>query len=215
LSKLGTLAREQSDLATAEACYQESLALAREIAHRSGAAMALHNLGWVALDRMDYDQAESFFTQSLALWRETGEQTRAASSLFNLGRVAQAQGQLARAQVCYRESLAMRAKTGNKPEIAACLKALAHIAANQGDSARARRLLGAATALADGSAASETLDASLGLTTTVDSALDRSTAEAAWREGQSLTWEQVVACALGNRHHEEGTVPASSPASSR
>jgi tetratricopeptide (TPR) repeat protein len=70
---------------TCHQCYQQQLAIVREIGARNGEASSLNNLGIAYNSLGQYPKAIEFNQQSLAISKEIGDRNGEASSLMNLG----------------------------------------------------------------------------------------------------------------------------------
>jgi predicted ATPase len=105
LSLLGLdYAMEQSDRASA--CFQESLALARELGVPDGIAWALYCLGVHAFLRGDHEHAMALFTEELPLCHAIGLRSLIMDSLFYMEMIALRQGEFEQAKALAREALA-------------------------------------------------------------------------------------------------------------
>src|SRR5262249_11772272 len=85
LNGAGVLAYRQGEYAVARACYEESLAIGREIRDWQSITAPLNNLGIVAYEQGDYLSARAYLAESLAMDREAEDNAGIASSLNNLG----------------------------------------------------------------------------------------------------------------------------------
>ena len=94
---LGNLAFVAGDLAQAQAHYEQSLALSRELNDQKGIAAISGNLGGIALEHQDYALATERYAESLALEEARDDRAGMAYSLNNLGVIANQQGEFARA----------------------------------------------------------------------------------------------------------------------
>ncbi len=110
----GRLAQAQDDLDTAQARFEECLAIARAFGKPTGVANTLRSIGTVASIRGDYGTARSMNEQSLAMSRDTGEPMGTAAALGNLGRLAQEQEDYEAARRLHEESLAIWRQIGNR-----------------------------------------------------------------------------------------------------
>ncbi len=138
----GTLAWGQGDLQAARSCFEESLALCRDLGDKQGSANALSSLGAVASGLGDYATSRSLREESLFLRRELGDKGGIACSLSNLGEVARCQGDYAAARVLYEESLAIRREMGHKNATGLLLHNMGHVALRECDFAQAAALFG-------------------------------------------------------------------------
>jgi predicted ATPase/DNA-binding SARP family transcriptional activator len=96
-------AMEQPDYSSA--CWQESLALARELGVPDGIAWALYGLGVHAFLRGDDERAMALFTEELPLSRAIRQPYLILESLFCMEMVALRQGEFEQAKALAREAL--------------------------------------------------------------------------------------------------------------
>lgn len=82
----------QGDYTAARSCYEESLALQREIGQKRAIASSLNLLGKVAHCQCDDAAARAHYQEGLALWQETGDKRHLAACLEGLAGVAGAEG---------------------------------------------------------------------------------------------------------------------------
>lgn len=166
----------------ARSLQEESLAIRRELADRSGIAASLSSLGLVAYAQGQYGAARSLHQESLAIRRELGDRLGIAASLEALAGLACAgEGQ---------PDAGERAGTrGRLPEVEAT------------DSAGvAARLFGAAEALREAIGAPLPPNEQNAYRRQVSRArelLEEQAFSAAWAEGRAMTRERAVAYALG------------------
>jgi len=199
LEATGKLAWIQGDRAAAQALYEESLALRRELGDKVGIASSLNNLGNVAHNRGDNAAARTLYEESLALSQELGHKQGIAISLNNLGNVALNLGDYATARAFHKESLALCRELDNKQGIAECLAGLAGVAHADGQSRRAAWLLGAVTASLERIGAHLDREDRTEFDRNMAAAraqLDEATFNTAWAEGRALTLEQAIVLAL-------------------
>ncbi len=203
LSNLGIVAREQNDNATAKALYEESLALRRELGDQWGIGAALNNLGLVVLHDGDYPAARALYGESLKVFRDLGNRQAMASPLSNLGRVAYQQGDYAGARALIQESLAIFWDLRDRWGIAMSLEGLAYVALALARRVQAARLWGGAERLREEigcplpPSERSRYDSQLAAARAAiddDAAFDQ-----AWKEGRTMTLEQAVEYALGER----------------
>ncbi|MCW3094389.1 MAG: transcriptional regulator, LuxR family [Chthonomonadaceae bacterium] len=127
------LAYYQSDLVSARALLEESLAIRRELGDLRAIAGLLSNLGNLAKQQKDYTAARTLNEESLALKRELGDRQGTATTLINLGNVAKHLGDLLSARAQFEESLALFREVGDQQGIALARVNLGIIAKTQGD----------------------------------------------------------------------------------
>jgi predicted ATPase len=98
-----TYAMEQPDYGSA--CFQESLALARELGVPDGIGWALHGLGILAFHRGDDERAMALFTEELPLMHTVGQRHLIVESLFYMQMIALRQGEFEQAKALARKAL--------------------------------------------------------------------------------------------------------------
>jgi non-specific serine/threonine protein kinase len=147
LGRLGAIARERGEHATARALTEESLAHQRALGDRHGAAWALLELGNAARARGDLAAAREHLGECAALWHAVGDPDGIARSATALGHVARDRGDLAGARRRYAEALDRWRALGHKAGSAAALSNLGLVAREQGDLVAARGFLEACRAL--------------------------------------------------------------------
>jgi tetratricopeptide (TPR) repeat protein len=107
LNRLGWLARERGDAATARARLEQSLAIYRELDDKLGIAWTAVTLGEVLIMLEETSLATSVLEEGLNLAREQGEGFAIGWALNHLGHLAQLNGDLEQAARLHDESLAM------------------------------------------------------------------------------------------------------------
>jgi predicted ATPase/class 3 adenylate cyclase len=116
-------AEAQGDVDRAEALYQESLVLYRELGDNRGIAYSLRGLGWVAQTKgHNSTAARSLMEECLAIFREVGDKEDIAWSLTNVADLVCLQGAYSRGLALFEESLALYRELGHKRGIALCLR---------------------------------------------------------------------------------------------
>jgi predicted ATPase/Tfp pilus assembly protein PilF len=141
LNGTGMLVCMQSDYASSQAYFEESLAIFREIGYPLGIAASLTSLGNVARFQGDNVAARNYHEQSLAINQEIGDSGGIASSFNNLGSVAYDQGQFATAQAYYEKSQTVQQKLDDPDGIATKRMGLGLVAYTRGDYPSARAYL--------------------------------------------------------------------------
>lgn len=139
LNGAGLLAWRQSDYKAAEAAYEESLSIARELDDRLNIARALNNLALITRDQGGYDVARGMHEESIQIFRDCGEKLIAAVCLSNLGVVHQYQGDFTAARAAYEEGLAVQRELGERSSTGVTLNSLGEVALDQGDYEFARK----------------------------------------------------------------------------
>lgn len=133
----GRLAREQGDLATAEARFEAALTLRRSLDDRSGVALLLGYLGVVAYDQGDLGRAARLHRESLALRRALGDDHGVAGTLTNLGEVARHRGDRESAVALHAESASRFRVLGDRWGLALALTNLGAVRLDLGDPGQA------------------------------------------------------------------------------
>jgi tetratricopeptide (TPR) repeat protein len=139
----------QGDISKAQARYEESLSLRRELGQGNtpGAAQCLNNLGTLASDRGLFAEARAHHEKSLAMRQQLGDEGGVAQSLYNLGEVALRRGDHSESRRRLRESLGRLRVLGGKMLIVQVLGAVARLAQPTGELERAGRWFGGAAGL--------------------------------------------------------------------
>ena len=140
LNSAGVLAQRQSAYDAAQALYEASLTIRRELHDRRGMAAALHGLGNLAGLQGDHCRGEELFEESLAIGRAVDEPRVVAAALANLGWLAHERGDLTGARQLLQESLDIFADLRDGHGSANSLHRLGAIAQSEGDWATARSL---------------------------------------------------------------------------
>jgi predicted ATPase/class 3 adenylate cyclase len=196
LCSLGAVAVLRQDTARATELLTKSIMLFEALGNQSGIAWALNHCGHVAQIQEDLQRAKLLHAQSLALFG-ADTQLGTAWARQSLGEIALAQHDTAGALIQFAESLKLFQELGNKIGVAWCLAGIAGVASATGQPQRAARLWGAAQAInrtvggrpAPGTRASYDQ-------TAARAQLDAESFAAAWTEGQAMTQEAAIACAL-------------------
>jgi len=215
LGNLGRLALEKGRIQEAYDRLAESVAISRAVGNRVGIADWLQQFGNAALALGDATQAEMCFEEALALYQEMGNQRACPDVLADLGYAALVKGDIAQARrylydglLAYRQIyvpllktfVVARWKGQILREFLVCLQATALLEVATGTFERALTLFGAATTLRT----QGNDQAALGLLAredeamrTIRSQLSAETCAKAWETGQSMSFEAVLAYALG------------------
>jgi tetratricopeptide (TPR) repeat protein len=174
LQQFGNAALALGDVAQAEMCFEEALALYQEMGNQRACPDVLADLGYAALVKGDIAQARRYLYEGLLAYRQI------YIPLLNTFVVARWKGQMLR-------------------EFLVCLQATALLEVATGTFERAQTLFGAAATLRT----QGNDHAALGLAASVDEAmrtirsqLSAETFAKAWEIGQSMSLEAVLAYAL-------------------
>jgi predicted ATPase/DNA-binding CsgD family transcriptional regulator len=184
--------------AEADAVTQEALALLQEVGDQTGVGLVYNAIGEHARLSGDYARARSAYEQSLAIAEATGDARRQYYVLYNLAFVAQREGDHREALRAIRQSLALCQDLGVPTDVMQELLALAGSLGALGEPLRAAYLFGAAHAFLNRSGTpidpgdQPEHDRNMAF---VRDQLGNAAFEAAWTEGQALTFDQAVAYA--------------------
>ena len=138
LNSAGVLAQRQSAYDAAQALYEASLTIRRELHDQRGMAAALLGLGNLAGLQGDHGRGEKLFQESLAIGRAVDEPRVVAAALANLGWLAHERGDLRCARELLQESLDIFADLRDGHGSANALHRLGAIAQSEGDWSTAR-----------------------------------------------------------------------------
>lgn len=190
----------ESEFETALEAAEEGLLLFQNLEHGPGMAQVLNIMGELMRTNGDIDRAQAAYEECLRLVRETGEVRRESMILGNLGFIAHRRGDLGLAEAIFKEAFIKALELGyDKYLIISQFVNLAGIMAASGELKKATLLFGAAEALLEPMGAGmqpgnqREYENALAV---IRSQIDDSTLTAWWREGRSLTLEQVVATIL-------------------
>lgn len=210
LKELGTLAYDQEDYRAADSYLMETLTIARELGHRVVEADSFMELGLVALAQGDCRSAVARFNEALAMHRELDNPSSMAPCLVNLVPLTLEAGDAVTARAQLVECLRIVSKTGSRYVGAWALEAAglcaAQAAGGTSDPSQAQeklqqaaRLYGAGNALRkaiESPLRRKDLDVQLERLSSLRSALGDDAFNAAWTEGQLLTFEEAIVQAL-------------------
>jgi predicted ATPase/DNA-binding CsgD family transcriptional regulator len=182
----------------AEAVTQEALVLLREVGDQPGLGLVYNSVGERARLSGDHARARGAYEQSLAFAEATGDARRQYYVLYNLAFVAQREGDHYEALRAIRRSLALCQDLGVPTDVIQELLALAGSLGALGEPLRAAQLFGAAHAFLQRSGTlidpSDQPEHERNMAS-VRARLGEAAFEAAWAEGQAMTFDQAVAYA--------------------
>jgi predicted ATPase len=186
----------QADLSLVQTRVEESMALYRATGDHWHVAYGLNLLGEIHLVQGEVVLARALFEESMAAFKEMGSRIDIAEFQLGLARAITIQGEFATAHTLYKQSLAALGEVGDKEPIPACLEGLGVVMAKQGLTLEAARLWGRA----------EELRHSFGVpiapvyrteyeweVTTARTKQGKELFEAAWAEGRTMPFEEMVA----------------------
>jgi predicted ATPase/transcriptional regulator with XRE-family HTH domain/Tfp pilus assembly protein PilF len=208
LTFLSVAALNQGEYGEAHRNLEQSLALIKGLGYKFESSSSLYTLGWLVFLEGDAQAARRYLEESLTLLKELDFRVAELLPRNILGLVALTQGEFVEAQNCFEENINLCRKIGEKRNLAHCLSGLAGLAVKRWQAldqpeaaatasylARAARLSGAASALLTSIGAvmfrpfPELYRQTLEL---VQANLDPAAFEAAFAEGQAMSFEEIV-----------------------
>jgi predicted ATPase/class 3 adenylate cyclase len=203
LTGLGTVAWNQGDLETARALLEESLALKRELGSPGAISISLNNLGLLALTEGELAAARAYLEEALAIDRKLNDEDGVATDLLNLGVVALDEREYEKARSLLLESLILFQKVEDTHGMADCLENLMGVeGSGEGSAERAPVLAGAAEVLREEAGAPLSPQEMARYERYLAAArakLDDESWQRGWKDGQSMTTEEVVGYVLERR----------------
>jgi ATP/maltotriose-dependent transcriptional regulator MalT len=200
LIDLARIVWKEGNLDQAVAVAEEAVVTARALDAARPRLLALINLGNAFRDRGNLARARAVLEQGVRLARELDDERNLAFCLDALGQVAFAQGRRSEAQTRLDESLRMWWEMGQRAKVLDSLETHAHLEAAGGKCQSALQLAGAAAALRGmlrvfARPRDEAVHEAWLQRTRQEVGED--TCAALLLEGQGMTMDQAVACALG------------------
>jgi predicted ATPase/DNA-binding NarL/FixJ family response regulator len=132
----GNLAYHQADYDAATSCFDESLAIWRQLDDHRGEGWTLGALGMVTHGQGDLDSSIHQLNEGLRLSREAKDADGITQALFQLGLVAAQQGRVEEAETFAKEGLALSRSTGDLITLSRALHGLAVVAYLRRDQAQ-------------------------------------------------------------------------------
>jgi DNA-binding CsgD family transcriptional regulator len=210
IRNLGNVYVSRGDYERAKELYQEALALSQELGGADLPITFMINLGYVSLLEGDHERAMALNEEAAALCRDQGYRDFLPFALDNVGWAALLQGDHEKAKTFYAESLTICNELGRKMIAAESLEGLACAAGARGEATHATRLFGAARALREtvgSQGPPEAHNLRKPYLTRILSQLDEASWEAAFKEGQAMSFEEAIEYALS----EQMSVTSASP----
>ena len=202
LRVLGVVASWQGDSPRAMACFEEALALARELGVQGWVqAHILNSMGEDARRRGDFDGALAHYRAALDVATRIGDRFLTMGEQLNVGLVLVRAGDAAEGEALLRRDLRDRMGIGLiDSNVVWNLWGLAVAATRRGDPRRAARLYGGAARLSESTGfAIAPVDRALyeADVAATRAALGEAAFAAAWAEGEAKAREALFAFALG------------------
>jgi len=191
-------AAPQRELQKARSLYEESLALYEELADRAGIARAHWGLASTCYSEANYASAHGHLAVSLPILRDLHDTFSFAWAQHLSGLIAIRTADHGAARAALGEALKLFSDARDVSGIVIALDDLSALATAEGDPERAMRLAGGAAALQQSSGADLAT-----VTATADGrvrpgaeGLDQQALAAAWKEGNTMSLDEIVAYAL-------------------
>lgn len=198
VGELGAVAISQNKLGMAADYLDQAIELRQsDFPYPHHLSFLLATRGVVHHLQGELDAAKSLYEESLAIGDESGDSDAIASASVNMGEIAEAEGDPAQAYHYYHRSLELFFGRGKKVAVAYCAEVLAGLSLRHfDDPAHAALLFGFAAHLRDEIATPIEPFNEQRLRDDIEAAqaaLDESAFQAAWRAGQALHIEDLMA----------------------
>jgi predicted ATPase/class 3 adenylate cyclase len=191
----GLIAYAHGEFGPARTHFHEALDIFQKVGDRRNIAIALINLARAAYRQGDHESAWLFLNESMTLSRQLSIRWTISFVLEIMGLLNRGQGNMVQAFELFKESLEISTEQANQQGIANCLGALAGLSVVAKQPARAARLFAASEKIRDihgmFMAGDDRKEFEQFLITLRDQ-FDRKTIETLWREGYSLTLDEIM-----------------------
>jgi non-specific serine/threonine protein kinase len=190
-SFIGFAYYHEGNFAQARQVLEKNLQFFRQTKDKGNIRMNLNILGSLSRAEGNYDLAKKYYEEALGIARELGNKFFVSMATGNLGFVAVHDGELDLARSLFAESFALRKRSWG------VLAGFAAIAATEKQAQRAVRLFAFVAARSEAgdrrrSSPGEEMERNRYLAMAREQ-LDEATFNAAWEEGNQMTWEQAIA----------------------
>ncbi|CAG0937153.1 hypothetical protein TFLX_06064 [Thermoflexales bacterium] len=138
LNLLGEIKRAAGDMAAAQTCFEESLAVFQQLGNRRYIGQAYRGLGLLAWQRSDWPRARDYHAQHLAIATELGLEVDICDALISLSLPTWMLGDQATALACIQQCVARSRAMGYHRDLASSLHTLGQMEQEQGKLAEAR-----------------------------------------------------------------------------
>ncbi|MBK8900042.1 MAG: tetratricopeptide repeat protein [Anaerolineaceae bacterium] len=133
LNRLGKFARLQGDIALAQNCHEQALAIQERLGNELGQCRSLENLAILAGTQGDYGRARILLEQTLAIDRRNVGARPVVSTLNNLAIVLRRLGDLDSAEQLYLEGTQLCRETNNLTSLSYTLHGLGEVNLERGE----------------------------------------------------------------------------------
>jgi non-specific serine/threonine protein kinase len=196
----GLVSAAMGDNAAAERYHEEALELARSVNDREAVARSLNNLGLIASARGDHQRGRILLEEAVGEHRVAGTRVSTAGILDSLARINLLLGDNNAARSRYVEALEAAMRFGDTLYLAECLEGIALLALAEGDAGRTLTLMGSASVIRKGIAATAMPDwrghVDQGFAA-ARAQLGPLRADAAWERGGAMSVQEAIAYASG------------------
>lgn len=199
LVALAGVALHEGDVAAVREHAERARGLARDMRDREAESRPLWMLAAAARMAGELERARDLYGQTIASFRELKDDSMVAAALLELGHVERSAGNHERSDQLFQESLRLSMARGDPSLVSGCLVGLGCTAAARGDLYRAARLLGAAEARLQQTAAvldpddQSEFDRAVKL---IRAGLEPGAFDALWAEGRGIGEDRAVGLAL-------------------
>ena len=211
IGRLGNVSLFRGDYKRAKELYQEALGLSRELGGADPLGGFLMNLGYVSLLEGDHERAMALNEEAVTLFSAQGQIHYLPVALDNVGWAALLSGDRERAEGFFTRTLELGEELGAKSTVAESLEGMACAAAAKSQTTRSARLFGAARTLQNATVYQQALEQRAlrePYLTAARAQLDEAAWEAAFAEGQAMTFEEAVEYALYAEEPSVTTLPS-------
>ena len=205
VSRLCTLARLtfwKGDFTSPFRWLEEALPISRQLGDQALEVGALYTYGSFAYWRGDYPQAIAYFEEANLLSEKIGDHYHSLWVHVYMAYAVLRQGEIQQAREMFSESMQSTQTTGLVIALVFAIEGLASLHVNQGQPERAARLFAWADAtrekMGDQRPPVEQASVEHDLAV-IHSKLNKTTFERLWAEGDTLTMEQAIKIALGDK----------------
>ena len=196
---LGSVLSSNNEREAARACYEEALAISREIGDQDGVASTMAELANLSRRQGDLNTARRLFDQVAEVEKEIGDTRDHPWRRYQLASLEIREGAYTAAGAHLRQALRAFQKTGyEKTGALSCLHALGCLAGSQRHWERMARLFGSEEAQRQVFQLPPETDWQDCYSRSMEAgrtALGAEVFTACWQEGRRMSWEQAVAFA--------------------
>ena len=197
---LGNARRMEGLERDAQALFEESVRVFRELGDEHSALLVSRNLAWIYEGLGDRRRARALWKDNLLRARATHNERIEASTLGVLATIALEEGRVGDAASMLKTSLRIHSGLGDLLDTAIDLCRFAVVLARQGNAVTAARLFASLEALGDeiGSRGQTVEELSEETLTIVREQVDKAAFAEAWEQGRTLTVAEAVTLALAS-----------------